>query len=59
MKLHMIFGLCNVLTVLDHPFERLHCEDFNGGPCFKAGGGGGGGGGRDTRRDIYIWKIES
>jgi hypothetical protein len=31
------FGLCNVLTALDPPFERLFCEDFNGGFCFKGG----------------------
>jgi hypothetical protein len=31
------FGLCNVLTALYPPFERLFCEDFNGGFCFKAG----------------------
>jgi hypothetical protein len=31
------FGLCNVLTGLDLPSERLFCEDFNGGFCFKEG----------------------
>jgi hypothetical protein len=45
------FGLCNVLTALDPPFERLFCEDFHGGFYLK--------GGVNTRRDIYIRKIES
>ena len=31
------FGLCNVLTALDPPFERLFCEYYNGGFCFKGG----------------------
>jgi hypothetical protein len=47
----MIFSLCNVLTALDPRFERLLCEDFNGGLCVK--------GGVNTRQDIYIRKIES
>jgi hypothetical protein len=30
-KIHDCFGLCNVVTALDPPFERLFYEDFNGG----------------------------
>ena len=30
-KIHDWFGLCNVVTALDPPFERLFYEDFNGG----------------------------
>jgi hypothetical protein len=29
--------LCNVLTALDPPFERLFCEDYNGGFYLKGG----------------------
>ena len=29
--------LCNVLTAPDPPFERLFCEDFNGGFYLKGG----------------------
>jgi hypothetical protein len=29
--------LCNVMTALDPPFERLFCVDYNGGLCFKGG----------------------
>ena len=31
------FGLCNVLTPRDPPFERLFCEDYNGGFYLKGG----------------------
>ena len=33
----MCFGLCNVLMAFDPPFERLFCEDFNGGFRLKGG----------------------
>ena len=36
-KIHDCFGLCNVVTALDPPFERLFYEDFNGGFRFKGG----------------------
>jgi hypothetical protein len=29
--------LCNVLTALDPPFERLFSEDYNGGFYLKGG----------------------
>jgi hypothetical protein len=29
--------LCNVLTALDPPFERLFCKDKNGGFYLKGG----------------------
>ena len=38
-KIHDCFGLCNVMTEFDPPFERLFYEDFNGGFHFKGGGG--------------------
>ena len=34
-KIHDSFGLCNVMTAFDPPFERLFYEDFNGGFRFK------------------------
>jgi hypothetical protein len=37
-KIHDCFGLCNVMTEFDPPFERLFYEDFNGGFHFKGGG---------------------
>ena len=39
-KIHDCFGLCNVVSALDPPFERLFYEDFNGDFRFKGGGGG-------------------
>jgi hypothetical protein len=47
------FGLCDVMTALDPPFERLFQEDLNGAFCFK--------GGVNIRlfRDIYIINIDS
>jgi hypothetical protein len=30
-KINNCFGLCNVMTVFDPPFERLFHEHFNGG----------------------------
>jgi hypothetical protein len=45
-KIYDCFGLCNVMTAFDPPFERLLYEDFNGGFGFK--------GGVNTRRDTFI-----
>ena len=36
-KIYDCFGLCNVMTAFDPPFERLLYEDFNGGFGFKEG----------------------
>ena len=36
-KIHNCFGLCNVVTALDPPFERLFYEDFNGVFVLKGG----------------------
>jgi hypothetical protein len=36
-KIYDCFGLYNVLTALDPPFERLFCEDYNGGFYLKGG----------------------
>ena len=38
-EIYDCFGLCNVMTAFDTPFERLFYEDFNGGFGFKGGGG--------------------
>ena len=46
-EIYDCFGLCNVMTAFDTPFERLFYEDFNGGFGFK-------GGRVNTRRDIFI-----